>query len=284
MKIDKKEIGLNQPTFIIAEIGINHNGDIEIAKKLIDVAKEAGCDAVKFQKRTPELCVPKDQRNKPKETPWGDMTYLEYKKRMEFGAKEFQEIQNYCDDKEMIWFASPWDIPSVEFLEGFGVPCYKIASASLADEKLLERIKDTGKPVLLSTGMSTMEEIDKAVNILGKDNLVLLHCNSSYPCKSEEINLKVMQTLKYRYEVLVGYSGHEEGVFPAPAAVMLGADVIEKHITLDRSMWGTDQAASIEPQGLKTIIRDVRRAEIILGDGVKKVYESEMPIREKLRK
>ena len=283
MKINNLEIGKGK-TFVIAEIGINHNGDIEVAKKLIDSAKEAGCDAVKFQKRTPELCVPIAQRNKPKETPWGDMTYLDYKKRMEFGAKEYALIDEYCRFKEIIWFASPWDIPSVNFLQGFNVPCYKMASASLTDDELLKKVKETGRPVIISTGMSTMAQIDHAVDILGKENLALMHCNSSYPCKSNEINLKVIQTLKDRHNVPVGYSGHEEGVFPAPAAVILGADIIEKHITLDRSMWGTDQAASIEPQGMRMIIRDIRRAEIIVGDGVKKIYDSEKPIMEKLRK
>lgn len=284
MKIADKQIGEIHPTFIIAEIGINHNGDIEIVKQLIDVAIESGCDAVKFQKKTPDLCVPEDQKNKLKETPWGDMTYLEYKKKMELDVHDYITIETYCAEKGIIWFASVWDIPSVDFLEHSNIPCYKIPSACLTDIELLKRVKKTKKPIILSTGMSTIEQIDKAVSILGKDNLALMHCNSSYPSKSEELNLKCIQTLKRKYNIPVGYSGHEEGLFPSAASVVLGADLVERHITLDRTMWGTDQAASIEPYGLKRLVRDIRRAEIILGDGIKRVYSSEKAVLKKLRK
>lgn len=281
IKIGNFEIGSR--TFIIAEIGINHNGDIEIAKKLIDKAKEAGADAVKFQKKTPELCVPEDQKKKPKETPWGHMTYLEYKERMELSSIEYGVIDQYCKDKGIMWFASPWDTRSVDFLEQFKVPCYKIASPSLTDDKLLKKVKETKKPIILSTGMSTLKQIDHAVKILGKDNLILMHCNSSYPSKYEEINLKVINTLQGRYNVPVGYSGHETGLFPSAASVMLGAVAVERHITLDRTMWGTDHAGSVEPQGFEMLVRDIRKADIIQGDGKKRVYPSEKILMEKMR-
>lgn len=277
-------VGAGYPTYIIAEIGLNHNGDLQIAKQLIDVAAIFGCDAVKFQKRTPELCVPRDQWNKDRDTPWGRMTYLEYRHRVEFGAREYEAIAAHCKEKGIHWFASCWDEPSVDFMERFNPPCYKIASASLTDGKLLARKVATGKPLILSTGMSTMEEIEHAVSLLPQDRLILLHATSTYPCKAPEINLRMLQTLRERFDVPVGYSGHEVGLQISIAAAALGAVAIERHITLDRTMWGTDQAASVEPSGLQRLVRDVRVIEQALGDGQKRVYESELPVRSKLRR
>ncbi len=284
VKIGNKWVGDEYPTFITAEIGLNHNGDLNIAKKLIDMAVLAGCDAVKFQKRNPDTCVPKDQKNKEKETPWGTMTYLEYRHRVEFGKKEYKEIDKYCKQRNIIWFASSWDIKSVDFLEELDVPCYKIASPSLTDDELLQHIKSKGKPIILSTGMSTIEQIKHAVKILGKDNLILLHCTSTYPSVDEELNLRVIPWLKKKFNCPIGYSGHESGVPASLAATILGACMIERHIALDRAMWGSDQAASLEPNGLNRLVRDMRRIPVWFGDGKKRVFESEKPILEKLRK
>jgi N-acetylneuraminate synthase len=283
VKIDGKMVGDGHQTFIIAEIGINHNGDISIAKKLIDLACEAGCDAVKFQKRNPEVCVPHKMRNVKKETPWGMMTYFDYKMKIEFEKREYDEIDRYCHAKGIMWFASCWDIDSVDFIERYNPPCYKIASASLTDDSLLKHIASKGRPVILSTGMSTLDEIDHAVSLLDTSNLILLHCNSTYPASLEELNLLAIQNLKAKYACPVGYSGHEVGLMPTVASVLMGACAVERHITLDRAMWGTDHAASVEPVGLKRLVRDIREIPIIRGDGRKKVYESEVPIREKLR-
>jgi N-acetylneuraminate synthase len=277
-------VGEGHPTYIIAEIGLNHNGDLKLAKQLIDVAALFGCDAVKFQKRTPELCVPRDQWDKERDTPWGRMTYIEYRHRIEFGAAEYEQIDAHCRQKGIHWFASCWDEPSVDFMERFDPPCYKIASASLTDEKLLARKVRTGKPLILSTGMSTMAEIERAVASLPKERLILLHATSTYPCKPAEINLRMLKTLRDKFDVPVGYSGHETGLQISIAAAALGAVAIERHITLDRAMWGTDQAASVEPSGLQRLVRDVRVIEQALGDGKKRVYESELPIRAKLRR
>lgn len=284
IRIGNKLVGQGHPTYFIAEIGINHNGDVEIAKRLIDVAAVFGCDAVKFQKRTPELCVPKDQQDKVRETPWGTMTYLEYKERIEFGDDEYAAIDRHCKEKGIHWFASCWDEPSVDFMEKFDPPCYKIASASLTDHALLKKKIATGKPCILSTGMSTMQEIKEAVALFPKDRLVITHATSTYPLKAEEVNLRMMATLRETFGVPVGYSGHEVGLQISIAAAALGAAVIERHITLDRTMWGTDHSASVEPSGLHRLIRDIRVVEQALGDGVKKVYDSEVPIREKLRR
>ncbi len=284
IEIAGRSVGDGHPTYIIAEIGINHNGDVELAKKLIDVASLAGCDAVKFQKRTPELCVPPEQRNKERETPWGTMTYMEYRYRVEFGEEEYREIDRYCMSKGLTWFASCWDEPSVDFVERFNPPCYKIASASLTDEGLLERLKATGRPLILSTGMSTMEEIRRAVNLLSGSPLLIAHSTSTYPCPPSELNLRMVQTLKREFNCPVGYSGHEVGLQTTCAAVVLGACFVERHITLDRAMWGSDQAASVEPQGLMRLVRDIRVIEQALGDGIKRVYESELPVRAKLRR
>ncbi len=284
-KIGDKIIGDGAPVFVIAEIGINHNGSVEIAKKMIDGAVKAGCDAVKFQKRTPEICVPKDQWNIERDTPWGRMTYIEYRHKVEFSKEQFEEIDSYCREQDIIWFASCWDEEAVEFIEEFDPPVYKFASASLTDDDLLLRHKDLNKPLIMSTGMSTIQEIKNAVNIFGTENLLIAHSTSSYPCKNEELNLRMIPTLKNMYRgVPVGYSGHEVGLAPTWAAVALGACFIERHITLDRAMWGTDQAASVEIVGLERLISSIRDIELALGDGVKKVYDSEIKSLKKLRR
>jgi N-acetylneuraminate synthase len=277
-------IGEGHPVFIVGEIGINHNGSVEIAKKLIDAALDAGCNAVKFQKRNPEKAVPPEYRNIMRETPWGFLTYLEYKYRIEFGYKEYAEIDRYCQDVGITWFASCWDEDSVDFIEQFSPCCYKAASASLTDISLLKKMKSMGRPLIISTGMSTMDEIDRAVNELGTDNLVIAHSTSAYPCANKELNLRMIQTLKNKYDCPIGYSGHETGLQTTCAAAVLGAVYIERHITLDRAMWGSDQAASVEPHGMKRLIRDIRVIEIALGDGIKRVYGSELKVREKLRR
>jgi sialic acid synthase SpsE len=284
VSVGKKAIGAGEPVYIIAEIGINHNGDIAIAKQLMDVAVETGCDAVKFQKRTPEICVPEEQKSIPRETPWGTMTYFEYKKRIEFEQPEFEQIDAYAKKIGIDWFASPWDVPSVDFLESFNVPCQKIASACLTDSELLTAINKTKTTTILSTGMSSIEEIDKAVSLLNNVPLAIAQATSTYPAEASELNLRAIQTFAEKYKVPVGYSGHERGLQVTIAAVALGATFIERHITLDRSMWGTDHSASLEPEGLKKLVRDIRIIELALGDGKKKVYASEIPIRAKLRR
>lgn len=284
VKIGGRWVGAGEPCFVIAEIGLNHNGDVNNAKKLIDAAVLAGCDAVKFQKRTPELCVPPEQREIKRETPWGIMTYLEYRHRVEFGKNEYAEIDRYCKEKGVMWFASCWDEPSVDFIDQFSPPCYKVASASLTDVPLLKHTRATGRPIMISTGMSTIEEIDAAVAQLDPETLLIAHATSTYPCVPEELNLRMIETLKQRYDAPVGYSGHEVGLQTTCAAVVLGACFIERHITLDRAMWGSDQAASVEPGGFSRLVRDIRTIEKALGDGRKRVYESELPIRAKLRR
>jgi N-acetylneuraminate synthase len=284
VQIGDKTVGFGHPTYVIAEIGLNHNGDVNIAKQLIDIAAEAGCDAVKFQKRTPEICVPLEQRAVERETPWGRMTYMDYRYRVEFEDEEYREIDNYCSKLGLQWFASPWDVPSVTFLERFEVVTYKVASASVTDHELLAAIRDTGKPVILSTGMSTLEEIDAAVAVVGTERLVMLHATSTYPMPPHEANLRTITTLAGRYGVPVGYSGHERGLQISLAAVALGAVAVERHITLDRTMWGSDQAASLEPEGLRHLVRDIRILEEALGDGVKRVFDGEIAPREKLRR
>nr|PZN41860.1 MAG: N-acetylneuraminate synthase [Actinomycetota bacterium] len=277
-------VGPGHPVYVVGEIGINHNGDLDIARRLIDVAAAAGCQAVKFQKRTPEICVPPDQRDRIRQTPWGEMTYLEYRRRVEFGEAEYRQIAAYCAERGIDWFASPWDVPSVEFLERLDVIAHKVASASVTDHELLRAIAATGKPVILSTGMSTLEEIDAAVEILGTSRLVILHATSTYPLPPEEANLRTILTLRERYGVPVGYSGHERGLQISLAAVTLGAVMLERHITLDRTMWGSDQAASLEPAGLEHLVRDVRIIETALGDGVKRIYPGELAPKARLRR
>lgn len=282
--INGRTIGDGHPAYIIGEIGINHNGDLAVAKKLIDVAAWAGCDAVKFQKRTPDVVVPPDQRDRMRETPWGYLSYLEYRHRVEFGHAEYVEIDRHCREKSIDWFVSPWDEGSVDFIEQFDPVAYKVASASLTDHALLRHIRATGRPVIASTGMSTMEEIEAARAILGDDNLALMHATSAYPCAPAELNLRMIATLRETYDGPVGYSGHEVGLPTTVAAVALGANLIERHITLDRAMWGSDQAASVEPGGLDRLVKYVRTVEQALGDGVKRVYDSERPLIERLRR
>jgi N-acetylneuraminate synthase len=285
VKVGNKNIGDGYPVFIIAEIGINHNGSLEIAKKLIEGAKAAGCDAVKFQKRTPEICVPKDQWNIERDTPWGRMTYIDYRHKVEFNKDDYAEINSYCKEKDILWFASCWDEEAVDFIEQFDVPLYKTSSASLTDKNLLIRHKKLNKPIIVSTGMSTMEEIQDAIKIFDNHNLLVAHSTSSYPCPNEELNLRMISTLRTKYPDLpIGYSGHETGLAPTWAAVALGACFVERHITLDRAMWGSDQAASVELNGFNRLIRNIRDIEIALGDGIKKVYPSEMSARAKLRR
>ena len=284
VKVGNIFIGDDHPVFVVAEIGINHNGSLDIAKKMIQGAKRAGCDAVKFQKRTPEICVPKDQWSIERDTPWGRMTYIDYRHKVEFGKDEYKEIDRYCKKLGIIWFASCWDLDAVDFMEEFDPPIFKTASASLTDSELLKRHTKLNKPVLVSTGMSTMEEIEQAVGLFGFDHLLIAHSTSSYPCKYEELNLRMVTTLREKYPVPIGYSGHETGLSPTWAAVALGANFVERHITLDRAMWGTDQAASVEVDGFYRLVRNIRDIETALGDGVKKVYESELSARKKLRK
>ena len=284
IQIGSRLIGKDQPAFIIAEIGLNHNGDIELAKELIDAAVAAKCDAVKFQKRTPDICVPEDQKGIMRVTPWGTMTYLEYRYRVEFETKEYQEIDKYCKERDIMWLASCWDKVSVDFLLQFKPPCLKISSANMTDDELLLHHKQCKIPIILSTGMSTIEQIDHAVEILGTNNLIIMHCTSTYPAKLGELNLRAIPVLMERYGVPVGYSGHEVGLATSVAAAVLGACMIERHITLDRAMWGSDQAASVEPHGFTRLVRDIRAIEQALGDGEKRVYESEIPIIKKLRR
>jgi sialic acid synthase SpsE len=281
--IGNVEVGAGRPCFVIGEIGINHNGDVDIAKRLIQIAAAAGCDAVKFQKRTPHVCVPEAQREIMRETPWGYISYLEYRDRVELDFDAYHEIDEHCRKHQIQWFASCWDEPSVEFIEQFDVPCFKIASACLTDDSLLRRTRAAGKPILLSTGMSSLEQIDRALEILGTQELILLHTVSTYPARYDELNLHVIATLRERYGVPVGYSGHESGLASSVAAVALGACAIERHITVDRSMWGSDQAASLEPSGLTRLLRDIRLVETSLGSADKRVLERELPLIARLR-
>jgi N-acetylneuraminate synthase len=281
--IANTRIGDGQPSYVVAEIGINHNGDVNIAKKLVTIATAAGCNAVKFQKRTPELCVPAAQRDLMRETPWGNMTYMEYRKRIEFGEKEYNEIDRFCKEVGITWFASAWDKDSVDFMEKYNTPCYKIPASKLTDDELLKYIRKQGRPVILSTGMSTLEQLDHAVDLLGKENLILLHCCSAYPAPYEDLNLRLIPFLRERYDVPSGYSGHETGLPTSLAAMVLGACAIERHITIDRAMWGSDHAASLEPNGLNRLMRDIRLVERSMGDGVKRVLPSEEPLIKRLR-
>lgn len=281
--IGNKPVGDGAPCYVVGEIGINHNGDLGIARRLMDAAAVAGCDAVKFQKRTLDVVYSADELAKPRENPFG-ATNGDLKRGLEFGHDQYHHIDRYCGEKSMHWFASCWDEASVDFIEAFNPPAYKIASASLTDDNLLRHHKRTGKPIIISTGMSTLAQIDHAVEVLGTDKLIVLHATSAYPCKAEELNLRVIPKLQERYGVPVGYSGHEVGLATTYAAVALGACMVERHITLDRAMWGSDQAASVEPQGLMRLVRDIRVIEAGLGNGEKIVYDSEVPIQKKLRR
>ncbi|MEQ6898203.1 N-acetylneuraminate synthase family protein [Microbacterium sp. KR10-403] len=285
VRIGSHVIGGGHPAYVIAEIGLNHNGDVELAKRLIDVAAHAGADAVKFQKRTPEIATPEHMRDTPRETPWGTMTYLDYRRRVEFGRDEYVEISDYATMAGLDWFASPWDVPSVAFLEDLNVVAHKVASASVTDLELLAALRETGKPIILSTGMSTIEQIDRALAELDTGRVVLMHATSTYPMEPEEANIKTIATLRDRYPgIPVGYSGHERGLQISVAAVALGAVAVERHITLDRTMWGSDHAASLEPSGLEHLVRDIRIVEEALGDGVKRVFPGELAPMAKLRR
>ena len=283
IRIGNKLVGDDQPCFVVAEIGINHNGDVDLAKRLISVALAAGCDAVKFQKRTVDVVYSPEELAKPRENPFGP-TNGDLKYGLEFEQEEYEEIDAFCKSVKMLWFASPWDEGSVDFLERFHVPVYKIASASLTDSNLLRYVRTTGKPIILSTGMSTYTEIDYAVEVLGKENLVLMHATSTYPATYDELNLRAIPTMAARYGVPVGYSGHETGIPSSVCAAALGACCVERHVTTDRSMWGSDHAASLEPNGISRLVRDIRLWEQAKGDGIKRVYEREFPIIKKLRR
>jgi N-acetylneuraminate synthase len=278
-------IGSAEPVYVIAEIGLNHNGDVEIAKRLIDVAADSGAQAVKFQKRTPAISTPEHMKGTPRETPWGTMTYLEYRYRVEFDREQYIEIGDYATMRGLSWFASPWDEEAVAFLEDLDVVAHKVASASVTDIAMLAALARTGKPVILSTGMSTLEQVDRAVEVLGTENLVILHATSTYPLPPEEANIRMITTLQARYEgVPIGYSGHERGLQISIGAVALGAVAVERHITLDRTMWGSDHAASLEPVGFEHLVRDIRVLGEAMGDGIKRIYPGELAPLAKLRR
>lgn len=284
VQIGDEIVGHRRPVYMIGEIGINHNGDVDVAKRLIDVAALAGAQAVKFQKRTPDISTPEDMKQTRRETPWGEMSYLEYRYRVEFEREQYAEIAAYAAGHDVSWFASPWDVPSVGFLEEMGVSTHKVASASLTDLELLRELAGTGKPIILSTGMSTLEEIDRAVEVLGTERLVMMHATSTYPLPPEEANLRMIPALAERYEVPIGYSGHERGLQISVAAVAMGAVAVERHITLDRAMWGSDQAASLEPHGFMNLVRDIRVVEKAMGDGAKRVMPGEVAQLKRLRR
>lgn len=286
IKLGNKIINANSTPYLIAEIGINHNGDIQIAKKLIDAANVTDWDAVKFQKRCPDIAVPEDQKGVMRDTPWGRMTYLDYKKHIEFEKEEYDYIDKYCKEKPIAWSASPWDMPSLEFLLQYDIPFIKIASATNDNKEILIEACESGKPLIVSTGMSTIEEIDTTVELLekyGNGDYILLHTNSSYPANEDEVNLRVMKTLEERYDCLVGYSGHEMNLEPSVVAAALGAKVIERHVTLSHNMWGTDQKASLEIHAMDMLQKRIISAVAAMGSPEKRIYESEVPIRKKLR-
>jgi N-acetylneuraminate synthase len=285
VKIGNKWVGDRYPTYVIAEIGINHNGDLEIAKRMIDAAVHAGADAVKFQKRTPEVSTPPEQQTQMRETPWGYITYLDYRYKVEFNEEQYREIDRYCRERKIAWMVSVWDEPSVDFMEKFDTPAYKVPSASLTDHNLLKYVRKTGRPLIISSGMSTMEQIKRGVEVVGAENLVIMHCTSTYPCEPEELNLRMIETLHREFpNNPIGYSGHEVGLVPSAVAVAFGACMVERHLTLDRAMWGSDQAASVEPGGFERLVKYIRVTEASLGDGMKKVYESEKGSMKKLRR
>lgn len=281
--LGEREIGPGRPCFFLAEIGINHNGSVETAKKLVAAAMLAGCEAVKFQKRTVDVVYSPDELSAARESPFGT-TNGDLKRGLEFGAQEYASIRDHCSASDIMWLASCWDEEAVDFIDQFDPPAYKVASASLTDDRLLEHTRSKGKPVIISTGMSSLAEIDHAVEVLGRDDLIVLHCTSTYPSSIDELNLRCIDSLAKRFAVPIGYSGHEVGLATSIAAVVLGASLVERHITLDRAMWGSDQAASVEPHGFARLVRDARSCEKAMGDGVKCVYESEIPIARKLRR
>lgn len=281
--VANKIIGDNSPCFIIAEIGINHNGSVDLAKKMIDEAVMAGCDAVKFQKRTVNKVYTPQELDVYRPNYYGS-TNRDLKLGLELSYEDYAEIDKYCKSKRIMWFASCWDVDSIDFIEQFDVPCHKVASALLTDDEFLLKLKKTGKPILLSTGMSTLDEIRNAVKLIGDDNLVIFHCTSTYPTEHNEVNLRVIEELRKEFDCPIGYSGHERGLLPSVLSVQLGASAVERHITIDRTLWGSDQAASLEPEGLRRMVRDIREVKNILGDGRKVVYDSELPVKKKLRK
>lgn len=283
VKIGNTLVGDGHPCFIIAEIGINHNGDIEIAKKLIDLASVAGCNAVKFQKRTVQVVYTAEELDRPRESPFGE-TNRDLKYGLEFEKAEYDVIDAYCRAKKLPWFASCWDEQSVDFIDQYDVPCFKIASASLTDDALIQHIRDKGRPIIISTGMSNLEQVDHAIDVLGEKDLIVLHSCSTYPADYHELNLKVIPFFKERYGIPVGYSGHETGLPSSVAAAAIGACVVERHITLERAMWGSDHAASLGTSGIIQLVRDIRLAEMAMGDGIKRVMEREVPIMKKLRR
>ena len=283
VKLGDQCVGDGFPCYIIGEIGINHNGDITIAKQLIDVAVAAGCDAVKFQKRTVDVVYSAAELAKPRENPFG-ATNGDLKRGLEFGLDQYREIDAYCREKQIDWAASCWDEASVDFIEQFAPPFYKIASATLTDDTLLRHTRRTGKPIVLSTGMSSMAEVEHAIAVLGREKLILLHTVSTYPADYHDLNLRVIATLREHFGLPVGYSGHETGIASSVAAVALGACVLERHITLERAMWGSDQAASLGPSGISRLVRDVRLVEMSLGSAEKCCLDIEQPIKQKLRR
>jgi len=285
IKINNQLVGDGSPVYIIAEIGINHNGSMDNVFKLIDLASDSGCNAVKFQKRTPELAVPESEWNNLRETPWGKISYIDYKRKIELSIAQYKEIDIYCKAKNITWFASCWDEQAVDELASINISCFKIASATLTDFKTIECMLKYDTPIIMSTGMSTSEEIKNSIKKFNDRTIGLMHATSAYPCPPEELNLNMIKTLKKEFpEHIVGYSGHETGLSTTSVAVALGAKIIERHITLDRAMWGTDQAASLAPGGLRSLVAHIRTIEKALGDGVKKVYESELTARKKLRR
>ena len=270
----------------IAEAGINHNGELSNVRKLIDMATDAGCDVIKFQKRNPDVCVPRDQKDKLKETRWGTMSYIDYKHRLELSRDMYDFIDYYCNKRGIQWTVSVWDIDSVDFMSKYNLPFIKIPSAKITDKELLNAACATGRHIIISTGMSTEKEIDEAVKIVEfyGNHLTIMHCNSSYPAVDNELNLNYIYVLREKYPVhQIGYSGHEEGISASLIASHMGADVIERHITLSRSMYGTDQAASLVYDQLYRLVRDLKKITIWMGDGIKKVYDSELPSKRKLR-
>ena len=284
-RLGDRLVGAGHPVYVTGEIGINHNGELANVLALIDRAAEAGCDAVKLQKRTPEVCTPRDQWDIERDTPWGRMTYIDYRHQVELGAGEYSAIDGHARQAGIAWFASPWDLEAVDFLEAFDTPCHKVASACLTDDELLRALRRTGRPVILSTGMSTMVQIRHAVEVLGSENIVLCHATSTYPAPARELNLRMIDTLQAEFpNVPIGYSGHETGLQTTLAAVAMGAVFVERHITLDRTMWGSDQAASVEPGGLVRLVRDIRVISEAMGDGVKQVYDGERAAMKKLRR
>jgi len=276
-------VGDGHPAIIVSEQGINNSGDVGIAKKLIDVSIECGVNATKFQTRTVGVVYSPEELAKPRESPFGNSNG-DLKRGLEFSKEEYRDIDSYCKKQGLTWWSSAWNEEAVDFLSEFNLPCFKIASACLTDDNLLKYHLKYKKPIILSTGMSTMRQVDHAVDVLATDDLVLLHCTSIYPCLPEYLNLRGIETLKRRYGLNVGYSGHEVGLATTEAAVVLGACMIERHICLDRSAWGSDMAASVEPQGLKRLVRNIRVIESALGDGEKRVLPDELVAAKKLRR